>query len=69
MPTPALLQVRVGQHSDAGRKSVNQDFHGACLPDGPQRQSKGVAVALARGVAQGVRMAQGAARHRPRIPR
>lgn len=50
MPTPALLQVRVGQHSDAGRKSVNQDFHGACLPDGPQRQSKGVAVALADGI-------------------
>ncbi|MGL4809365.1 MAG: protein phosphatase 2C domain-containing protein, partial [Giesbergeria sp.] len=50
MPTSTLLQVRVGQHSDAGRKSVNQDFHGACLPDGPQRQSKGVAVALADGI-------------------
>jgi serine/threonine protein phosphatase PrpC len=50
MHTPALLQVRVGQHSDAGRKSVNQDFHGASLPEGPQRQSKGVAVALADGI-------------------
>ncbi|MBI3101128.1 MAG: protein kinase [Burkholderiales bacterium] len=50
LTTPALLQVRVGQHSNAGRKSVNQDFHGACLPDGLQRQSKGVAVALADGI-------------------
>ena len=26
------LKVSIGQHSDKGCKEVNQDFHGACVP-------------------------------------
>ena len=44
------LQVRIGQHTDPGRKEVNQDFHGACTPEGPALTAKGVAVALADGI-------------------
>ncbi|WP_245932622.1 bifunctional protein-serine/threonine kinase/phosphatase [Aquabacterium olei] len=46
----SALQVAVGQHSRAGRKAQNQDFHGACVPTGPLLQTKGVAVALADGI-------------------
>ncbi|HZZ92358.1 MAG TPA: protein kinase [Usitatibacter sp.] len=45
-----MLTVRIGQHSDRGRKEVNQDFHGATIPEGPPLSSKGVAVALADGI-------------------
>jgi serine/threonine protein phosphatase PrpC len=45
-----VLRVSVGQHSDAGRKPGNQDFHGAHLPDGSERESRGVALALADGI-------------------
>jgi serine/threonine protein phosphatase PrpC/predicted Ser/Thr protein kinase len=45
-----MLAVRVGQHSDRGRKEVNQDFYGAAIPTGPPLSSKGVAVALADGI-------------------
>jgi len=45
-----MLAVRVGQHSDRGRKEVNQDFYGATIPEGPPLSSKGVAVALADGI-------------------
>ena len=41
------LRVTLGQHSEAGHKGVNQDFHGAMLPTGPQRGTKGIALALA----------------------
>ena len=44
------LRVSVGQHSDKGRKPVNQDFHGAAAPGEPLLGSKGVAVALADGI-------------------
>lgn len=44
------LRVRVGQHSDRGRKEINQDFHGACIPGEPQLGAKGVAIALADGI-------------------
>lgn len=44
------LRISVGQHSDKGRKEVNQDFHGACIPRQPQLGSKGIAVALADGI-------------------
>lgn len=47
---PARLKISLGQHSDPGRKQINQDFHGACIPDEPQLTAKGVAVALADGV-------------------
>ncbi|MGI4779223.1 MAG: protein kinase domain-containing protein [Janthinobacterium lividum] len=47
----SALRVTLGQHSLAGgRSTVNQDFHGAMLPQGAQRRSKGIAVALADGI-------------------
>ena len=47
---PGQLKVSLGQYSDRGRKPVNQDFHGACIPDEPQLSSKGIVIALADGV-------------------
>lgn len=44
------MKVAVGQHSDKGRKALNQDFHGACVPAGLQLAAKGVVVALADGI-------------------
>lgn len=44
------LRVSVGQHTDAGGKSHNQDFHGVRIPDGAELDSKGVAMALADGI-------------------
>jgi len=44
------LQVSLGQHSDKGRKEINQDFHGACVPEEPQLSAKGVVLALADGI-------------------
>ncbi len=44
------LQITLGQFSSAGRKAVNQDFHGACMPDEPQRSTKGIVVAIADGI-------------------
>lgn len=44
------LTVSVGQYSDKGRKTINQDFHGAYIPAQPQLGSKGIAVALADGI-------------------
>ncbi|BEP58565.1 bifunctional protein-serine/threonine kinase/phosphatase [Variovorax sp. V118] len=53
MPAPPRKQLRVtlGQHSLAGLYApVNQDFHGAMLPEGALLLSKGIAVALADGI-------------------
>ena len=44
------LKVTLGQYSDKGRKELNQDFHGACLPGESQLNAKGIAVALADGI-------------------
>jgi serine/threonine protein phosphatase PrpC len=44
------LKISVGQHSDRGRKEINQDFHGARVPNEPQLSSKGIAVAVADGI-------------------
>ena len=44
------LRVRIGQHTDPGPKEVNQDFHGARVPEGAALAAKGVAVALADGI-------------------
>jgi serine/threonine protein phosphatase PrpC len=49
LPEPRL-KVAVGQHSDRGRKAVNQDFYGFRVPAEPQLSSKGVAIALADGI-------------------
>lgn len=50
MTAASLLQLSIGQHSDRGRKPVNQDFHGALVPKEPQLGSKGVVIALADGI-------------------
>ena len=44
------LKISVGQHSDKGRKEVNQDFHGVLVPQEPQLSAKGIVIALADGI-------------------
>nr|AAQ21345.1 Csw010 [uncultured bacterium] len=44
------LRVTLGQHSQAGRKPANQDFHGAAVPAEPHLSTKGIVVALADGI-------------------
>ncbi|MCJ2071629.1 bifunctional serine/threonine-protein phosphatase/kinase [Methylobacterium sp. J-030] len=44
------LAVTIGQHSAAGRKPENQDFHGSLVPAQPALGLKGIAVALADGI-------------------
>src|SRR5215813_12525939 len=44
------LKISVGQHSDIGRKEINQDFHGVLIPREPLLSSKGIAVILADGI-------------------
>lgn len=44
------LTISAGQHSDKGRKKINQDFHGVSLPDNTLLTSKGIAIALADGI-------------------
>ncbi|RZL08266.1 MAG: bifunctional protein-serine/threonine kinase/phosphatase [Rubrivivax sp.] len=44
------LRITLGQHSQAGRKAVNQDFHGAAIPSGAHLGTKGIVVALADGI-------------------
>ena len=50
MPANSCLEVSVGQFSDAGRKPVNQDFHGCYLPRGAELGLKGMAFAMADGI-------------------
>lgn len=42
--------VAIGQHSERGRRTVNQDFHGACVPADAALAGKGVVLALADGI-------------------
>ena len=49
LPEPQL-RVSVGQHSDRGRKAVNQDFYGFRVPPEPQLSAKGIAIAVADGI-------------------
>ena len=44
------LRIALGQASDRGRKPLNQDFHGACIPSEPQLGLKGIVLALADGI-------------------
>lgn len=44
------MSVSIGQCSDKGIKPVNQDFHGAHIPQGALLQNKGIAIALADGI-------------------
>jgi serine/threonine protein phosphatase PrpC len=46
----AALTISVGQHSDKGRKDINQDFHGVLIPTEPLLSVKGIAVAIADGI-------------------
>ena len=48
MTTP--LRIAIGQYSDKGRKPINQDYHGATIPEEPLLSSKGIGVALADGI-------------------
>lgn len=45
-----MLRLSVGQHSEAGRKPHNQDFHGVAQPTDAQRRSRGIALAIADGI-------------------
>lgn len=47
---PSKLKLAVGQHSDKGRKDINQDFFGIAIPKEPHLSLKGVAIALADGI-------------------
>lgn len=49
-PVSAQLEITVGQYSDRGLKTSNQDFHGLLIPDPLQRATKGIAVAIADGI-------------------
>jgi serine/threonine protein phosphatase PrpC len=42
------IQISAGQHTDAGRKAINQDFHGLRIPG--QGEHKGIVVAIADGI-------------------
>ncbi len=44
------LKISVGQWADKGRKSLQQDHHGACVPSPPALSVKGVALAVADGI-------------------
>ena len=44
------LKLSIGQFSDRGRKEINQDFHGAMIPEQPLLGLKGIAVGLADGI-------------------
>jgi len=44
------LKISLGQSSSAGRKDINQDFHGAGTPNNYLLDSKGIAIALADGI-------------------
>lgn len=47
---PRELKISIGQHSDKGAKEINQDFHGALIPEQPVLGMKGIAIALADGI-------------------
>jgi serine/threonine protein phosphatase PrpC len=49
-PMPGQLAISIGQHSDKGRKDINQDFHGALIPEEPLLSLKGITVVLADGI-------------------
>ena len=44
------LNISIGQYSEAGRKDINQDFHGALIPVQPALSLKGIAVVLTDGI-------------------
>lgn len=48
--SPSQLNIELGQHSSAGVKPDNQDFHGALVPDAQALVHKGISIALADGI-------------------
>lgn len=44
------LIISVGQYSSAGKKRINQDFHGTYTPNEPLLSSKGIAAVIADGI-------------------
>mgnify|MGYP003547995358 CR=1 FL=1 len=44
------LSITVGQHSQAGRKSRNDDCYGVLIPQRSQLEMKGIAMAIADGM-------------------
>jgi len=48
--TTAALRISIGQHSDKGRRELNQDFHGVSSPGEALLRAKGIVVALADGI-------------------
>jgi serine/threonine protein kinase len=44
------ISITVGQHSEAGRKSINQDAFGVCTPEEPLLSTKGIVAVIADGV-------------------
>lgn len=44
------LTISIGQHSEKGLKEINQDFHGALIPNGSALALKGIAIAIADGI-------------------
>ncbi len=44
------LSISIGHCSEAGRKEINQDFHGALIPVQPTLSLKGISVVLADGI-------------------
>ncbi|MBW6399150.1 bifunctional protein-serine/threonine kinase/phosphatase [Roseomonas sp. HJA6] len=44
------MRVSLGGFSSAGRKPVNQDFHGVLVPEAPLLHTKGIAAAIADGI-------------------
>jgi len=44
------LKISVGQHTDKGRKKINQDFYGIHIPKEPLLASKGIAISMADGI-------------------
>ena len=44
------LKISLAQSSDKGPKEQNEDFYGACLPDGSLLDNKGIACAIADGM-------------------
>ena len=44
------LIIKIGQSSNAGRKEINQDFHGAYIPTDYLLDDKGIAIAIADGI-------------------
>lgn len=49
-PSSESLSISIGQHSAAGRKAENQDFHGALIPDDNALALKGISLAIADGI-------------------